>query len=667
MNKGFRIVIKRTNLEKFITVLTFVLIYGLMLYLLDIRLLFANTVISGGDTGSHIYMPYYLKQIFPLIRWWSPDWYSGFPFLYYYPPLMFFLATLLSFVIPINISFKLIIFLGVIIYPIAAYFFFKWLGMKFPIPQLGAVFSLSLLFFEKFTIYGGNLPSLLSGQFSHTVSIGLLLLFLGLMYKGMVERKFFVFNILLGSSVMLTHPVSAILTIFIAPFLIFQSKKIKQNILYVFNIYLGIFLLTAFWTFGLVFYKEYSGYMEWGKQIKLDEIFPPHLRYLTIGGGLGILLAVIKREKRLVGLFVLFLITSLAYALVDKSNIWNNRFLPYVLFSTFLMAAYFYGSVAIIIRKWVSFLPLIVIVVFMVFSLSVVKRNVSFSSFWFKWNFEGYENKSTWRELNGLFSYLKKIPQGRVMWEYRPEFDKYGTTRVLETIPVFTGQPTFEGLLVDSALNSPFHFITQSETTQRPTSAIAGFEYPPFDFAKGIRHMQLSGTSYFIAYTEEIKREAENSKELKVIQDAGQFRVYQLENSALVESVKSFEIDKKNKDWLKRSIEWFKGEDLEKPIVFYTNNKEKDYLSVLQASYSSRDAKAPENIISGKDYVEFDVKAVGLPYIVKTTYFPTWRVKGAYGPYLVSPSYMMVVPTEKHVKLYFTYGFVDWLGIAFTA
>ncbi|MCL4354507.1 hypothetical protein M1349_03490, partial [Patescibacteria group bacterium] len=314
MNKGFRVEIKRTNLEKFITVLTFVLIYGLMFYLLDIRLVFENTIISGGDTGSHIYMPYYLKQIFPLIRWWSPDWYSGFPFLYYYPPLMFFLATLLSFVIPINISFKLVIFLGVIIYPIAAYFFFKWLGMKFPIPQLGAVFSLSLLFFEKFTIYGGNLPSLLSGQFSHTVSIGLLLLFLGLMYKGMVERKFFVFNILLGSSVMLTHPVSAILIIFIAPFLIFQSKKIKENIFYVFNIYLGIFLLTAFWTFGLVFYKEYSGYMEWGKQIKLDEIFPVHLRYLTIGGGLGILLAVIKREKRLVGLFVLFLITSLAYA-----------------------------------------------------------------------------------------------------------------------------------------------------------------------------------------------------------------------------------------------------------------------------------------------------------------------------------------------------------------
>jgi hypothetical protein len=51
---------------------------------------------------------------------------------------------------------------------------------------------------------------------------------------------------------------------------------------------------------------------------------------------------------------------------------------------------------------------------------------------------------------------------------------------------------------------------------------------------------------------------------------------------------------------------------------------------------------------------------------VKISYFPTWKVKGAKGPYLISPSYMMVIPTEKNVRLYFTYGIIDWTGIILT-
>ena len=51
---------------------------------------------------------------------------------------------------------------------------------------------------------------------------------------------------------------------------------------------------------------------------------------------------------------------------------------------------------------------------------------------------------------------------------------------------------------------------------------------------------------------------------------------------------------------------------------------------------------------------DVDSAAIGKPVWVKISYFPNWHVQGADGPYLASPSFMMVIPTQTHVTL--TYG-----------
>ena len=53
------------------------------------------------------------------------------------------------------------------------------------------------------------------------------------------------------------------------------------------------------------------------------------------------------------------------------------------------------------------------------------------------------------------------------------------------------------------------------------------------------------------------------------------------------------------------------------------------------------------------DTLTFDTTAIGVPHWIKISYFPNWHVKGAEGPYLVSPSFMMVIPTQSHVTLYY--------------
>ncbi len=56
----------------------------------------------------------------------------------------------------------------------------------------------------------------------------------------------------------------------------------------------------------------------------------------------------------------------------------------------------------------------------------------------------------------------------------------------------------------------------------------------------------------------------------------------------------------------------------------------------------------------GLQTLSFDVSRVGVPMLVKISYYPRWHVTGASGPYRVSPNLMVVIPTSKYVSLEYT-------------
>ena len=57
--------------------------------------------------------------------------------------------------------------------------------------------------------------------------------------------------------------------------------------------------------------------------------------------------------------------------------------------------------------------------------------------------------------------------------------------------------------------------------------------------------------------------------------------------------------------------------------------------------------------------VSFSVDKVGVPVLIRVSYFPNWQVTGAEGPYRVAPNMMVVVPTSQNVSLHFKASFVD--------
>jgi hypothetical protein len=122
-------------------------------------------------------------------------------------------------------------------------------------------------------------------------------------------------------------------------------------------------------------------------------------------------------------------------------------------------------------------------------------------------------------------------------------------------------------------------------------------------------------------------------------------------------------------DWQAANIEWFSNTaNLQIPLVA---GGPPDWPSTRSSSQPLPRVALPaggrtfEAQIES-DSISFDTDAIGQPHLVKTTYFPNWRVEGAEGPYLASPSMMVVVPHRQHVTLQYGRTWVEWLGLALT-
>ena len=68
----------------------------------------------------------------------------------------------------------------------------------------------------------------------------------------------------------------------------------------------------------------------------------------------------------------------------------------------------------------------------------------------------------------------------------------------------------------------------------------------------------------------------------------------------------------------------------------------------------------------GVSKVSFHVSRVGVPVVVRVSYYPRWHASGASGPWRVSPNLMVVVPTARDVTLTYGADATNEVGIALT-
>jgi hypothetical protein len=306
---------------------------------------------------------------------------------------------------------------------------------------------------------------------------------------------------------------------------------------------------------------------------------------------------------------------------------------------------------------------------------------VTFVDGWAKWNYEGYEAKQPWPEYETLMADIAALPPGRVQWEGNSEWNQYGTPMSPMLIPYWTNDSheSMEGLYFESSLTTPFHFINSSEMSLSASNPIPGLSYNNFQLERGLKHLAIYGVSYYVNITPEAGEEADSIDSMTKVAASGPFGIYALPETQLVEAARFvpsvYEVPERGMlaaligsetvtgadgeplaSFHDMALEWYDDVDnLDRWIV--ADGPESwqriESLNEREAELTGVSEGAVTDVVVDDHLISFHTEAVGVPHLVKVSYFPNWEATGAKGPYRAAPSLMVVIPTEEDVVIEF--------------
>jgi hypothetical protein len=383
------------------------------------------------------------------------------------------------------------------------------------------------------------------------------------------------------------------------------------------------------------------------------------------------------RRNDVVVLAWLTLLPLAGYFLLPKVGVtvlYNARLLPYWYFGMFVFAGIALGLAVLEVSRRVPLRQSVRIGLSLATGLIVlVATGLSIHDIpgWVKWNFEGYEGKADYAEYRTLMETVDTLPPGRIMWEANNEMNKYGTPMALMLFPYWSeGHPSMEGLFFESSLTTPFHFLNASEVSERPSNPVRGLDYRGFNMARGIEHLAVYNVDYYVSYTE-AGAEAARAEGLAEVGVAPPWRVFALPTSSLVDVATSVPaVWAGGGDFLDPALEWY--DDVDNLDKWLVEDGPADWSRVdtvderLNAVEDVAGSGVVSDVVSDDHRISFTTSAVGVPHLVKVSYFPNWSAEGAEGPYRAAPSLMVVVPTSEDVVLEFKNTYAENIGMALT-
>ena len=332
--------------------------------------------------------------------------------------------------------------------------------------------------------------------------------------------------------------------------------------------------------------------------------------------------------------------------------------------------------------------------------LRTKSSNDGFVDGWARWNFTGYEGKNAYGEYYGIVQTMKQLGAdstqgcGRALWENNGELNKYGTTMGLMLLPFWTDGciSSMEGLFFEAAGSTPYHFITAAAMSKQSSNPVRELRYDNNDAALGVRYMQELGVKYFMGFTSEAIAQASQQEGLIEVARSGPWVVYRVANSDVVTPlamqpvVANISSNNPRERWLEVGTSWF-----QQPEVWTTpiadngpsewqrvdvavdeslregepnsNNRRVDVVKPATAlTPVPLDPVVVSNVDIGEESVKFSVDKIGVPVLVRVSYFPNWKVDGAKGPYRVAPNMMVVIPTNTNVSMHFGWNIRDYVA-----
>jgi hypothetical protein len=250
-----------------------------------------------------------------------------------------------------------------------------------------------------------------------------------------------------------------------------------------------------------------------------------------------------------------------------------------------------------------------------------------------------------------------------------------------------------EGLFFEAAGTTPYHFLAAGAMSQQSSNPVRELRYINNDAAVGVQYLQELGINYYLAVTPEAIAKADevaaSGGGLKSLETSGPWQIYSVENADIVVSLDTLPVvvNERSGDlrerWLELGTSWLQNRTEWDALPAADGPKEWQRIDVAidmavregEPGSDSRKvdvvkpvqeivpAKVEPAVVSdvkiGDDSVSFTVDKVGVPVLVRVSYFPNWQVSGAKGPYRVAPNMMVVIPTSNQVSMHFKASFVD--------
>lgn len=641
-------------------------------------LLLLPTIAAGGDTPCHYpTFVWFHEHLLPAFRLhgWYPGAYAGQPLLLYYFPLPFLAMSAFAPVTGLPAAFKLGTVLGVFLLPLLTYVSFRLMGFRFPGPLLGAAAALVFLFLEENPIWGGTLASTLTGEFSYTYGIALAVLFFGVVYRTYSRggRPWPAAAVLALTA--LAHGYAVLWAGVSASFFLYGSRKPTRTLLWLIQVALLAFALAGVSLVPLL--------SAWGWTTPYDDpwitvttrsLAPSYLWPLfglAVAGLAGTLLLARRTggpDHRLLFLLHASLVGAAFAAAGPAMGVIDVRFVPFAQLALCLAAgATLALAVAPLAVADVAAVGLVLAAVLYADGSSRFLRT------WIEWNYTGLEAKELWPAFHKMTAGLRgAVGDPRVAVEYNARHEQAGSIRMYETLPLFTGRSTLEGVYNQASLQTHFVYYLASELGETSPNPFRSRDYSTFDTDNALRHLRLYDVSEIVALSDKLIGALQKRDDVEPEARVPPYAVFRLkgEASGYVEPLAFAPVRAPFKGWRDRAYRWFSSKPLSPVHLVFTNDPR--FTTVDSDPW----APPPQVPLDGGVRVDSTLEAerivihtsrIGHPLLVKVSYHPRWRVQGGDGPFLVSPAFMMVIPTSHTVTLTYGRDRSDVVGAALTA